>query len=409
MARLTEFEGKTFLSRNKILIPNGRLVHSEYEAALAVKEIGLPVVVKAQVLWSGRFKKGAIKIVSNENELEDAIKNIFLIDKSISKDKGVLIEKKYNYKQEFYLSIASDEKTLSPVILFSAKGGIDVEENSIDIRQSPIDILRGPTDKDLQILLDGVKEASKISDLLKKVYKIYRSLDCKLIEINPLILTSDGPMALDAKINIDEDALFRHPEFNMVATEENLNREPTPLEISASNIDKNDHRGTAHIVELDYGLSKKGIRVALDCVGTGVSLAILDELSELGYLPANFADTSGNPPASKLYKAIRLIFTLKEIEGFIFASCVSSQQLDNTARGIIKALKDIYPETNGKPDIPCLFMFRGAWDEDAIKLFEEHGISGSENVVVLGRDCTEYDAAREFDKLYKSGKSLSRC
>ncbi|MBT6229855.1 MAG: hypothetical protein HOI47_24700 [Candidatus Scalindua sp.] len=200
--------------------------------------------------------------------------------------------------------------------------------------------------------------------------------------------------------------MYRHKELGVQLTEENLNREPTSLEISAAKIDENDHRGTVHIAELDQPLQNKGTRIALNCVGTGVSLSIMDELIEQGYMPANFGDTSGNPTASKLYRAIRLIFSQKDIKGFVFASCVSSQQLDNTARGIIKALKDIYPATGGRPDIPCVFMFRGAWDRDAMVLFEEHGISDSENVIMLGRDSNEYDVACEFDKLYKNRRSM---
>jgi succinyl-CoA synthetase beta subunit len=231
-------------------------------------------------------------------------------------------------------------------------------------------------------------------------------MDCCQLEINPLVFSEGEFVALDAKIIIDGDALYRHKELGVQLTEENLNREPTSLEISAAKIDENDHRGTVHIAELDQPLQKKGTRIAINCVGTGVGLSIMDELIEQGYMPANFGDTSGNPTASKLYRAIRLIFSQKDIKGFVFASCVSSQQLDNTARGVIKALKDIYPETGGKPGIPCVFMFRGAWDKDAMLLFKEHGISDSENVIMLGRDSNEYNVACEFDKLYKTRKSV---
>lgn len=130
-------------------------------------------------------------------------------------------------------------------------------------------------------------------------------------------------------------------------------------------------------------------------------MTTLDELVDLGYFPMNFADTSGNPTASKLYRATKIILSQPGIEGYLFVSCVSSQQLDNTARGIIKALKELYPDSGGKPNIPMVFTFRGGWDEEAIKLFEEHGISDSPWVKILGRNATERDSALEFDSIYK--------
>jgi succinyl-CoA synthetase beta subunit len=126
----------------------------------------------------------------------------------------------------------------------------------------------------------------------------------------------------------------------------------------------------------------------------------MDELVPLGFYPVNFCDTSGNPVASKLYRVTKLIFSQPGIEGYVFVSCVSSQQLDNTARGIIKALKEIYPETGGQPNIPSVFCFRGAWDEDALRLLDEHGISKGRWVRALGRDATEREAAEAFAALH---------
>ena len=116
----------------------------------------------------------------------------------------------------------------------------------------------------------------------------------------------------------------------------------------------------------------------------------------------NFCDTSGNPTASKLYRVTRIIFAQEGIKGYVFISCISSQQLDNTARGIIKALKEIFKETNGCPDIPCLFVFRGAWDDEATKMFEEHGLTKCSHVKVCGRETTEKEAAQIFADMYKN-------
>jgi succinyl-CoA synthetase beta subunit len=130
-------------------------------------------------------------------------------------------------------------------------------------------------------------------------------------------------------------------------------------------------------------------------------------LVPLGYYPVNFCDSSGNPVASKLYRITKVIFSQPGIEGYIFASCVSSQQLDNTARGIIKGLQELYPETGGQPNIPTVLAFRGAWDEDAQRLLKEHGISEGRWVRTLGRDSTEREAAIVFHELYQEWKAAN--
>ena len=406
MAKLTEFESKKIIREAGIAVPRGELVSTSIQAEEAAMRIGLPVVLKIQSLYSGRFEKDLIKIVSSVEELKRTLNYMFDVHSSEIRLRKLLVEEKYIYQDEYYLSVVSDDVTLSPLLLFSGNGGIDIEKNREKIRRRQLNILNGVTDEDISFLTNGASVNLDFGNVIKKLYGIYRNMDCCQVEVNPLVFSEEKFVALDAKIIIDGDALYRHKELGVQLTEENLNREPTSLEISAAKIDENDHRGTVHIAELDQPLQNKGTRIALNCVGTGVSLSIMDELIEQGYMPANFGDTSGNPTASKLYRAIKLIFSQKDIKGFVFASCVSSQQLDNTARGIIKALKDIYPETGGRPDIPCVFMFRGAWDRDAMVLFEEHGISDSENVIMLGRDSNEYDVACEFDKLYKNRRSM---
>ena len=406
MAKLTEFESKKIIKQAGITVPRGELVSTPGQAEEAAMRIGLPVVLKIQSLYTGRFERDLIKIVSSVEDLKRTLDYMFDVHYSEIKLQKLLVEEKYIYQNEYYLSVISDDVSLSPLLLFSENGGIDIEKNRDKIVGRPLNILNGVTDEDISFLINGASVNSDLGNVIKKLYDVYRKMDCCQLEINPLVFSEDKYVALDAKIIIDGDALYRHKELGVQLTEENLNREPTSLEISAAKIDENDHRGTVHIAELDQLLQIKGTRIAINCVGTGVSLSIMDELIEQGYMPANFGDTSGNPTASKLYRAIRLIFSQKDIEGFVFASCVSSQQLDNTARGVIKALKDIYPETDGKPGIPCVFMFRGAWDKDAMLLFKEHGISDSENVIMLGRDSNEYDVACEFDKLYKTRKSV---
>jgi succinyl-CoA synthetase beta subunit len=249
------------------------------------------------------------------------------------------------------------------------------------------------------------KQKLAVARILCGIYQAYRKHDCKLVEINPLAITSNGVLALDARVDIDGDALGRQTELGIEMAEEAGDRGSTLLEQIAGTIDHNDHRGTVHFVQIDPDLTyvqEHGyVPIGFDCVGAGVSLTLMDELVPTGFYPVNFCDTSGNPVGSKLYRITKVIFSQPGIQGYVFMSCVSSQQLDNTARGIIKALKELYPETGGQPNIPTVLSFRGAWDEDALQLVSDHGISEGQWVRVLGRNSNEREVAMAFRDLYQ--------
>ena len=216
-------------------------------------------------------------------------------------------------------------------------------------------------------------------------------------------------IALDARVDVDDDSLGRHPDLHIAMAEEAGARGSTALERVAGTIDAHDHRGTVHFVQIDPDLSyaRENGRVpfGFDCVGAGASLTMMDELVPLGFYPVNFCDSSGNPVGSKLYRITKVIFSQPGIEGYVFVSCISSQQLDNTARGIIKALKELYPKTGGQPNIPTVLAFRGAWDADAIRLLADHGISAGRWVRVLGREASEKSVAETFHALYREWKA----
>ncbi|OGO19323.1 MAG: hypothetical protein A2Z14_01290 [Chloroflexi bacterium RBG_16_48_8] len=225
------------------------------------------------------------------------------------------------------------------------------------------------------------------------------------------MITPEGVMAADARVDLDDDAVSRHPELGLDSVEDTGERPPTSLEIAAGKIDEHDHRGTAHFVQIDpdgsYVEEMGMIPIGFDCVGTGTSLTTMDELIPLGYYPVNFCDSSGNPTGSKLYRVTKIILSQPHIQGYLFVSCISSQQLDHTARGIIAALKELYPETGGKPNIPMVFAFRGSWDDVAIDLFHQHGIADSPWVRILGRDTIEKDAAVAFHEVYQVWKEMT--
>lgn len=415
MARLYEFQGKEFFNRYGIPVPTGRVVISEEEAKQAFNEIGGPVMIKAQVLSGGRGKAGLIRSAPSAADAMGVTKD--LLGRRIGQNliEKLLIEEKLTIDHEFYLGITADPSKRQIVLLFSPGGGMTVEETALDeggLYKTYINVLKGISENEIIPFLkeatgwsDGT-ELEALASIGLRLYKLYRDLDCRLAEINPLVLSPGGFFAADARVDLDDDALFiRHKELGMEAVEEAGGRPPTPLELAAGKIDEDDHRGSVHFVQIDpdgsISRQRGGIPIGFDCVGTGTSLTTLDELSEFGYFPLNFADTSGNPTGSKMYRITKIILSQPGIEGYLFVSCVSSQQLDNTARGIIKALKEFFPETEGRPSIPMALCFRGAWDETAIRLFEQQGISKSPYVKLLGRDSTEREVVEVFDAVYK--------
>jgi len=414
MARLLEYQGKDIFKKNGIPVPKGKLTKSPQEAKEIADEFRGPVVIKAQVLMGKRGKSGAIKFAKTPEEAEVAAKEILNLKMENVPVQSVLVEEMLDIKKEIYAAVASSQSTKAPIAIFSLSGGMDIEEigegHPERIITKDISISRGFYEYDARNLLrkaEGLSgsEINMYAQILTNLYKIYRKSDCKLVEINPLAVTPRGIFAVDARIDIDDDAVFRHPELGIEVSEEAGAREPTPLEIAAGQIDKNDHRGSAHFVQIDpnasYAKKMKKIPIGYDCVGTGCAITLFDEIYPLGYYPIDFCDTSGNPTSLKMYAATKIVFSQPEIRGYLMVTGMAAQQLDNTARGIIKALKELYPKTGGKPNIPCVLCFRGRSDEVAVQLFKEHRISDSTYFKVLGRYNTEKSAAEEFNKLYK--------
>jgi succinyl-CoA synthetase beta subunit len=414
MARLLEFRGKEIFKKNGIAIPKGKLAKSPQEARQIAEELGIPVAIKAQVLMGKRGKSGGIKFAKTPEEAERVAKEILASKIDNIPVQSVLVEEMLDLRKEIYMGVTTSDTTRAPIAIFSISGGMDIEEvgesHPERIFTRDISISRGFYEFDARNMLRKIEglpgnEMNTYAQFLVNLYKIYRKNDCKLVEINPLAVTAKGIFAADARIDIDDDAIWRHPELGIEISEEAGAREPTPLEIAAGQIDKNDHRGSAHFVQIDpdgsYAKKMNKISIGYDCVGTGCAITLFDEIYPLGYYPIDFCDTSGNPTSLKMYAATKIVFSQPGIRGYLMVTGVAAQQLDNTARGIIKGLKELYPKTGGKPNIPCVLCFRGRSDEVAVQLFKEHGISDSPFFKVLGRYNTEKSAAEEFDKLYK--------
>jgi succinyl-CoA synthetase beta subunit len=411
--KLLEYRGKALLRAAGIATPDGRVATTAADARRSAETIGFPVALKAQILAGKRGLGGGIAFANDAAEAEATAQRLLATPLYGWPVTELLIESKSAIERELYAAVISDTAARAPLMIVSTSGGVDVEAaaaaGTATTVSAAVDMRRGAP---VYWCLDVVRtlplpEATLVAlaRVLSRLYDVYRRNDCTIAEINPLAITARGLIALDARIAIDDDAVFRHPELELERSQEVGDRDATALELAASKIDENDHRGSTHFVQIDpdgsLAKAQGKISIGFDGIGTGVSMAVMDELVPLGFLPMNFCDTSGNPTGSKLYRITKAILAQPLIEGYVFASCLSSQQLDVTARGIIKAFAEIFAPHGGAPTIPCVFSFRGAWDDVALGLFHRHGLDAHPWVRVLGRDSTERDLAQTFKELHE--------
>ena len=416
MTYVKEYQIKKALARQGFLTPRALVVRPKDAASRIEVPWKGEVVLKAQVPFSSRYKRGWVLFRrDNPRELGRACENLFEQMRKQGFLNDILLEERMDYVREYYLAFASDPVTRGPVFLFSQRGGVEVEESlrndTSDLSREPFDIRSGPEPKKLEKIFSEAglagEKSQELVRLSQAAYELYRQWNAYFVELNPVVETKKGFGVLDVKLEVDEDALPRFGPEMLRALSYGPSGGDPELEARAREIDRGDYRGSAHFVQTDLeavkGNSKKDVKtfVGFNAVGTGVGLTAMDELVRLGFFPRNFCDTSGNPPASKIYRMTKIILSQDQIKGYFFISCVSSQQLNHTARGIIKAFKELYPKTKGVPPIPSLLVFRGAWDEEAQGLFREHGITKGGRVLILGRESSERNAARRFVSLFE--------
>jgi succinyl-CoA synthetase beta subunit len=404
MARLHEFEGKLLLNRMKIPIPAGGPAKSPEEADAIAKEIGKPVVVKAQAWVTGRAGLGAIHFADTPVEAAQAasdllgkqIKN-FVID-------TVLVEEKLDIEREFYAGVIIDDQVKAPVLIFSSMGGSGIEEIATQhpesVQNCVINIHRGLSDYEARDLVRKVgihgKLQLSLGNFLPKLYQCARDNDARSAEINPLVLTSEGKLiAADCRITIDDYAVYRHPDLQIEVARE-YDRPPTALEKIAWQVEKNDYRGTFYFIQMEQDFAPGDGVIGFHGAGGGGSMMSMDAVLARGYRLANFVDTSGNPPASKVYRAARIVLSQKGIDGyFASGSGVASQEQFHSARGLVKAFMEV-PLT-----VPAVIRLGGNAEEQAIAILERAQGEIPAPVESYGKNDTPEFCAERLDALIK--------
>lgn len=288
--KLYEYLGKKLFYRYDIPVPRSKLAESPAEAAEAAAELG-SVVIKSQVLSGKRGKAGGIAFAEDPGTAKEEAERILKMEFNGFKTEKLLVEEKLQIDQELYLALTIDAASRCPMVLVSLDGGMDVEEVAEErMIKWPVDITIGLQDymaREICRLMGISGDLRKeFVGLLPKLYRLFRELDCELTEINPLALTPGGLVAADAKVTIDDDALYRHPQLPKIT-------EKTALELKAEELD-------LAYVELEGD-------IAVMANGAGITMATLDMVQQYGGSPANFLDFGGGAGVERTSQAIELL------------------------------------------------------------------------------------------------------
>src|SRR5947207_858410 len=368
MERLHEYQGKAILAANGFRIPRGRAGSTADEAVAAAKEIGGEVVIKIQAWTTGRAGIGGVAFAKKPNDVREHAARMLAMKVGQFPVEAVLVEEKVDNEREFFLSFAIDDAARAPVIIFAGGGGSGIEERAASTRRIPCDVNRGPLDSAVAEAAASCglspTHATQLAESIQKLFDAARSVEARSLEINPLVLTKDSQfVAADCRITIDDYAVARHPELKIEIARE-FDHPPTPLERVAYAVEQSDHRGTFYFAQLATTAAKdsKGL-VGFHGAGGGGSMMSMDAIVNAGFTIANFTDTSGNPAASKVYRAARIILAQPGLVGYFGSgSGVASQEQYWSAYGLAKAFWEL------NLDIPAVIRLGGNTEDRAVDI-----------------------------------------
>ena len=393
--RLYEHEGKILFKKSGIRVPEGQVIKSVDDVSLAVKDGSWPKAVKAQVLKGGRGKSGGVVFSRDENELRGAVKSLLGTTIQNEEVKQVLVEDKLSIEKEYYLSITY--RSDLPVVIFSRRGGVDVEELS---RKEPsavimetIDIHSGLKSKQVHKILSlaGVRgDVEELTDIMLKLFKCFYANDALLAEINPLVQTQDGLFfAADSKMELDDEALFRHSDLTL-PDRRDFARKTTSIEMLALKNDQMDTRGAAG--RMFYEIP--GGNIIMLASGGGTSSEALDSLYQHGGRPAIFTEYSGNPTAEKVKGLTKIALSYPgKINGIwvVGGRANFTDIYETLINGIISGIR----ETDGfDKKIPIVIRRAGLRDMEAFSALRLIRKSEKYNIFLRGMETSISDSAK---------------
>ncbi|MFW6147844.1 MAG: ATP-grasp domain-containing protein [Thermodesulfobacteriota bacterium] len=380
--RLLEYESKEILSKKGIPIPKGVVVSDHKDIAFPS-----PAIIKAQIPIGGRQKTGGIVEVQEQRDLESKVGQMLGNTVRGFQVKTVLVEEKLGIAQEFYAGITYDTVAKGPIAIFSAEGGVDIEELAMrepeKVQKRHFSVRTGLPEYLARemISLAGItgKTLLGLSNILSLLATIFLEYDATIAEINPLAQTTDGKrVALDCHLEIDDDALYRHRDIAERGKDRNRiegTRTPSEFEKKASEIDNLDQKGVAgRLIEFDGNL---GLIIG----GGGASLTAFDAVQRHGGRPANYCEIGGNPSVLKTKELTKHILSKPGVEKIaVIMNVVSNTRVDLMARGVIKGILEA-----GKTPSETVAVFRipGAWEEEGFKILSKYDVDYCDRTVSI--------------------------
>ncbi len=366
--KIHEYQAKSLLRKHNVPVPEGGLAFSPDGAREVARQIGrAPYVVKAQIHAGGRGKGGGIKLAGSADEAYSVAGQIIGMDlvtpqtgpegKQVRK---VLVEQGLNIKKELYLSILPDRETEKILVMASDEGGIDIETVAMETPEKIIKTLVDPLlgiqpFQCKQIAYDLKLKSAVIGQfekLLRNLFQMFMSSDCSLIEINPLVITaSEDLVALDAKVSVDDNALYRQKEIHELRDQD----EEDPLEVAASRFGLN-------YINLDGNIGNM-------VNGAGLAMATMDIIKHAGGKPANFLDVGGGASAEMVENGFRIILRDEKVKGILINIFGGILRCDVLAEGVVQAAKKTGIE------VPVVIRMEGTNAEEGRKILSESGLN----------------------------------
>ncbi len=363
--KIHEYQAKEIFSRFDIPIPKGEVTSSPDETRQIAVRYEKPVMVKAQVHVGGRGKAGGIKYCADPDEAYFAAEEILGMDIKGLPVKKILVTDALDIVNEAYVGVVLDRLSKKPVIMVSPAGGIDIEEVA---RETPEKIMKFEVDPILGLrgfeatrlamfVYDDFRLARQCAGIIRKLFKVFIDNDASLAEINPLIVTKEGQLiALDAKINLDDNGLYRHLDLEAM-------RDPDAEEPEEADARKAD----LSYVKLDGDIGC--------CVnGAGLAMATMDLVKHLGGTAANFLDIGGSSSPEKVIAAMKIILGDPNVKVILFNIFGGITRCDDVARGIVEAVGHL------KPGVPIVVRLTGTNEDKARKILKEIGLEATSSM-----------------------------
>ncbi len=357
--RLYEFEAKSLLGTSGVRIPN------QLQCA-PLPEISFTeaAVLKGQVLFGNRKQQNLIHLITTESEFSTTKDTIAqaLVQIPLSLEKtNILVEERIAYSEEVYLAIRYDTATRLPVLLFSSSGGSGIEDraSSADLQSYPLERF---AESDLPVLHPNIS-----AEWLRSLLQLFFEQDMTLLEINPLVFVENEPMALDAKIELDDTAQFRHPEWEKYPPRTLFARQPSERERQAKEVNAMDHRGIAGAAYFEFPGT-----IGILASGGGASLLAMDALLSTDLRPANYTEYSGNPQREKVAALSRIVLSQNVLQGlWVIGGHANFTDIYETLMGVMDAVEEAAEQHLIQPGFPIIIRRGGPRQEEAFTACRE--------------------------------------